>query len=381
MTVKYFTLMTETGTAKLANATALGVPLKLTHMAVGDGGGTLPTPNSKQVKLVAEQRRAALNSLSIDSQNASQIIAEQVIPESDGGWWIREIGLFDSDGDLIAVGNCPESYKPQLTEGSGRTQTVRMVIITSSTDNITLKIDPSVVLATRGYVDNLIETRQQKSDVLTAVSELKPAKGKLPYFTGEKAAALADLSDFIRLMLNKNEAADVLEYLGLGGLTSGAFPIGQPFYWPNEKMPDELLPEWSGMTFLKWNGATFDPLVFPKLALVIPGLTLVESRGEFIRNWDDGRGVDSGRELLSSQLDSAPNITGQFRTAMDSRYAGGSGAFAYSTQGASNYQDAQAINSKGFSFDASRSSESYGRDGAVEVRPRSISFNFLVRAE
>ena len=216
MTVKYFTLMTETGTAKLANATALGVPLKLTHMAVGDGGGTLPTPNSKQVKLVAEQRRAALNSLSIDSQNASQIIAEQVIPESDGGWWIREIGLFDSDGDLIAVGNCPESYKPQLAEGSGRTQTVRMVIITSSTDNITLKIDPSVVLATRGYVDNLIETRQQKSDVLTAVSELKPAKGKLPYFTGEKAAALADLSDFIRLMLNKNEAADVLEYLGLG---------------------------------------------------------------------------------------------------------------------------------------------------------------------
>lgn len=218
MTAKYYTLLTEVGAAKLANATALGVPLKLTHMAVGDGGGTLPTPSSKQVALVGEKRRAALNSLSIDPQNASQIIAEQVIPESDGGWWVREIGLFDEAGDLIAVGNCPESYKPQLAEGSGRTQTVRMVIITSSTDSITLKIDPSVVLATRGYVDNLIETRQQKSDTLTALAALKPAKGKLPYFTAEKAAALADLSDFIRLMLNKGDAAGVLEYLGLGNL-------------------------------------------------------------------------------------------------------------------------------------------------------------------
>lgn len=221
MTAKYYTLLTEVGAAKLANATALGVPLKLTHMAVGDGGGTLPTPNSKQVALVAEKRRAALNSLSIDPQNASQIIAEQVIPESEGGWWVREIGLFDDAGDLIAIGNCPESYKPQLAEGSGRTQTVRMVLITSSTDNITLKIDPSVVLATRGYVDNQIETRQQKSDVLTAMAGVKPAKGKLPYFTGDKAAAVADLSDFIRLMLNKGDAAGVLEYLQLRESFSG----------------------------------------------------------------------------------------------------------------------------------------------------------------
>ncbi|MCA7832521.1 phage tail protein, partial [Escherichia coli] len=235
MTAKYYTLLTEVGAAKLANATALGVPLKLTHMAVGDGGGTLPTPNSKQVALVGEKRRAALNSLSIDPQNASQIIAEQVIPESDGGWWVREIGLFDEDGDLIAVGNCPESYKPQLAEGSGRTQAVRMVIITSSTNSITLKIDPSVVLATRGYVDNLIETRQQKSDVLTTLSGLKMAKGKLPYFTGEKAAALADLSDFIRLMLNKNDAADVLEYLGLGD--GSALPVGVPVPWPSATPP------------------------------------------------------------------------------------------------------------------------------------------------
>ncbi len=154
MSTKFYTLLTDIGAAKLASAAALGVPLKITHMAVGDGGGTLPTPDAKQTALVNEKRRAALNMLYIDPQNSSQIIAEQVIPENEGGWWIREVGLFDESGALIAVGNCPESYKPQLAEGSGRTQTVRMVLITSSTDNITLKIDPAVVLSTRKYVDD-----------------------------------------------------------------------------------------------------------------------------------------------------------------------------------------------------------------------------------
>ncbi|WP_249920662.1 phage tail protein, partial [Salmonella enterica] len=154
MSAKFYTLLTDIGAAKLASAAALGVPLKITHMAVGSGGGVLPTPNAQQTALVAEERRAALNMLYIDPQTSSQIIAEQVIPENEGGWWIREVGLFDETGALIAVGNCPESYKPKLTEGSGRTQTVRMVLITSSTDNITLKIDPAVVLATRKYVDD-----------------------------------------------------------------------------------------------------------------------------------------------------------------------------------------------------------------------------------
>lgn len=154
MSAKYYTLLTEIGAAKLASAAALGIPLKITQMAVGDGGGVLPTPSAQQTKLVAEKRRADLNQLHVDPQNSSQIIAEQVIPETEGGWWIREVGLFDETGALIAVGNCPESYKPQLAEGSGRTQTVRMVLITSGTDNVTLKIDPAVVLATRQYVDD-----------------------------------------------------------------------------------------------------------------------------------------------------------------------------------------------------------------------------------
>lgn len=154
MTTKYFALLTSQGAAKLANMAALGTKLQITEMAVGDGGGTLPTPNSTQTKLVGEWRRAAINALSVDAVNSSQIIAEQVIPESEGGFWIREIGLYDADGDLIAVANCPETYKPKLAEGSGRTQTVRMILIVNSTSAITLKIDPSVVLATRKYADD-----------------------------------------------------------------------------------------------------------------------------------------------------------------------------------------------------------------------------------
>ncbi|MBD2824363.1 phage tail-collar fiber domain-containing protein [Xenorhabdus szentirmaii] len=157
MSTKYFALLTQLGADKLANAAALGTKLAITQMAVGDGGGVLPTPDTTQTKLVNERRRATINTLNVDPKNAHQIIAEQVIPESEGGWWIREIGLFDQDGVLIAVGNCPETYKPQLQEGSGRTQTIRMVLIVSHTDAVTLKIDPSVVLATREYTDTAVK--------------------------------------------------------------------------------------------------------------------------------------------------------------------------------------------------------------------------------
>ncbi|MEJ5178344.1 phage tail protein [Erwinia sp. MYb416] len=156
MTSKYYALLTEIGAAKLANATALGTKLQITQMAVGDGGGKLPTPGAKQTTLVGEKRRAPLNSLSVDPANNSQIVAEQIIPESEGGYWIRELGLFDADNVLIAVANCPETYKPQLQEGSGRTQTVRMILVVSSTEAVTLKTDPSVVIATRKYVDDKV---------------------------------------------------------------------------------------------------------------------------------------------------------------------------------------------------------------------------------
>ena len=156
MTTKYFAILTNQGAARLANATMLGTKLTITQMAVGDGNGTLPTPDPAQTKLINQTRIAPINSLSVDAHDAGQIIAEQIIPENEGGFFIREIGLYDDDGILIAVANCPETYKPLLAEGSGRTQTIRMILVVSSTSAITLKIDPSVVLATRKYVDDAV---------------------------------------------------------------------------------------------------------------------------------------------------------------------------------------------------------------------------------
>lgn len=153
-TQTYFCTLTAVGEAKDANAKALGTALKFTELAVGDGNGALPTPDRNRTALVRQVRRAPINTLKADPLNPGQVIAEQIIPEDVGGWWIRELGLYDDAGDLVAIGNCPETYKPQLAEGSGRTQVVRMVLIISSAATVQLKIDPAVVLATRKYADD-----------------------------------------------------------------------------------------------------------------------------------------------------------------------------------------------------------------------------------
>ncbi len=161
---QYMAILTAAGEAKDANAKALGVPWTITHMGIGDGNGAEPMPSRTQTALINELRRAPLNQLSIDPNNEAILIAEQVIPEDVGGWWIREIGLYDEAGVLVAVANCPPTYKPELAQGSGRTQVVRLNLVTSSTQNIQLKIDPSVVLATRAYADSLIVNHLATTD-------------------------------------------------------------------------------------------------------------------------------------------------------------------------------------------------------------------------
>ncbi|NUA44091.1 hypothetical protein HAT93_01768 [Dickeya solani] len=163
MSTKYTALLTQVGAARLANAIALGKQLEITQMGVGDAGGTLPTPDAAQTKLINEKRRALINSLSIDPTNANQIIVEQVIPDHEGGFWLREIGLYDADDNLVAVANCPETYKPQMQEGSSRVQTVRMILAVGQTDAVSLKIDPAVVLASRQYVDNMADGKLAKA--------------------------------------------------------------------------------------------------------------------------------------------------------------------------------------------------------------------------
>ncbi|EEC6154008.1 phage tail protein [Salmonella enterica] len=503
MSTKFYTLLTDIGAAKLASAAALGVPLKITHMAVGDGGGVLPTPDAKQTALVNEKRRAALNMLYIDPQNSSQIIAEQVIPENEGGWWIREVGLFDESGALIAVGNCPESYKPQLAEGSGRTQTVRMVLITSSTDNITLKIDPAVVLATRKYVDDkALELKVYADDqmakhlaapdphsqyapkasptftgtpkaptpaagnnttqvattafvqaALTALINGAPAtldtlkeiaaainndpnfsttinnalalKAPLssPALTGtptaptaaqsvnntqiattafvksaiaamvgsapaaldtlnELAAALGNDPNFATTMLNAlagkqpldntltnlsgKDVAGLLAYLGLG--EGSALPVGVPVPWPSATPPTG---------WLKCNGAAFSAEEYPELAKVYPTNKLPDLRGEFIRGWDDGRGVDAGRQLLSSQGDAIRNIEGFADGGIGMSFDAIRGAFYDAgTRSARMPNNTTTIDkTDDLGFDASRVVPT-----ANENRPRNIAFNYIVRA-
>ncbi|HDY2808357.1 TPA: phage tail protein [Escherichia coli] len=503
MSTKFYTLLTDIGAAKLASAAALGVPLKITHMAVGDGGGVLPTPDAKQTALVNEKRRAALNMLYIDPQNSSQIIAEQVIPENEGGWWIREVGLFDESGALIAVGNCPESYKPQLAEGSGRTQTVRMVLITSSTDNITLKIDPAVVLATRKYVDDkALELKVYADDqmakhlaapdphsqyapkasptftgtpkaptpaagnnttqvattafvqaALTALINGAPAtldtlkeiasainndpnfsttinnalalKAPLssPALTGtptaptaaqsvnntqiattafvksaiagmvgsapaaldtlnELAAALGNDPNFATTMLNAlagkqpldntltnlsgKDVAGLLTYLGLG--EGSALPVGVPVPWPSPTPPTG---------WLKCNGAAFSAEEYPELAKAYPTNKLPDLRGEFIRGWDDGRGVDAGRQLLSSQGDAIRNIEGFADGGIGMSFDAIRGAFYDAgTRSARMPNNTTTIDkTDDLGFDASRVVPT-----ANENRPRNIAFNYIVRA-
>ncbi|MKD91075.1 phage tail protein [Salmonella enterica subsp. enterica] len=429
MTVKYYAILTNQGAARLANATMLGSKLNLTQMAVGDANGVLPTPDPAQTKLINQKRIAPLNLLSVDPNNQSQIIAEQIIPENEGGFWIREIGLYDDEGVLIAVANCPETYKPQLQEGSGRTQTIRMILVVTNTEAITLKIDPSVVLATRKYVDDeVLELKlyvddQMRNHIAAQDPHTQYAQKHNPTFTGEPKAptpaagnnttriattafvqaaitalingapATLDTLKEIAAAINNDpkfsttinnalsgkqpldetlthlsgkDVAGLLAYLGLG--EGSALPVGVPVPWPSATPPTG---------WLKCNGAAFSAEEYPELAKVYPTNKLPDLRGEFIRGWDDGRGVDAGRQLLSSQGDAIRNIEGFADGGIGMSFDAIRGAFydagTRSARMPNNTTDIDKTDDLG--FDASRVVPT-----ANENRPRNIAFNYIVRA-
>ncbi|WP_253306665.1 phage tail protein [unidentified bacterial endosymbiont] len=164
MSQHYGALLTALGEAKITAAIAHHAQIQLTHLAVGDGDGQLPPLHSAQTTLVHEQYRVALSSLTIDPDNRSHLIAEAILREEVGGWWIREIGLFDEHGELCAVANCPETYKPKLEEGAGRTQVIRLVLIVSSATAVALTIDPAVVLATRKELVDVLNQHVSEPD-------------------------------------------------------------------------------------------------------------------------------------------------------------------------------------------------------------------------
>lgn len=162
MSTKFKTVITTAGAAKLAAATVPGgKKINLNVMAVGDGGGKLPDPEAGQTQLVNEVWRHTLNKISQDNRYSNYIVAELVIPPEVGGFWMRELGLYDDEGTLIAVANMAESYKPELAEGSGRAQTCRMVIIVSSVESVALSIDSTMVMATQDYVDDRLAEHEK----------------------------------------------------------------------------------------------------------------------------------------------------------------------------------------------------------------------------
>lgn len=440
MTVKYYAILTNQGAARQANATMLGSKLNLTQMAVGDANGVLPTPDPAQTKLINQKRIAPLNLLSVDPNNQSQIIAEQIIPENEGGFWIREIGLYDDEGVLIAVANCPETYKPQLQEGSGRTQTIRMILVVTNTEAITLKIDPSVVLATRKYVDDeVLELRlyvddKMRNHIAAQDPHIQYAQKHNPTFTGEPKAptpaagnnttriattefvqaaiialingapATLDTLKEIAAAINNDpkfsttinnalsgkqpldetlthlsgkDVAGLLAYLGLG--EGSALPVGVPVPWPSATPPTG---------WLKCNGAAFSAEEYPELAKAYPTNKLPDLRGEFIRGWDDGRGIDNGRSLLTVQgyatEDHAHGLPSRSTIVTDATI--------------NFYFDESWVNSgtdiikRGNTNDAGLPAPDYGTfktykqsvaglgAAASETRPRNIAFNYIVRA-
>lgn len=234
MSTKFKTVITTAGAAKLAAATVPGgKKVNLSAMAVGDGNGKLPVPDSGQTKLVHEVWRHALNKVSVDNKNKNYIVAELVVPPEVGGFWMRELGLYDDAGTLIAVSNMAESYKPELAEGSGRAQTCRMVIILSNVASVELSIDASTVMATQDYVDDKIaeheQSRRHPDATLTekGFTQLSSATNSTSESLAATPKAVKAANDNANSRLAKNQnGADIQDksaFLNNVGVTSLTF--------------------------------------------------------------------------------------------------------------------------------------------------------------
>lgn len=306
--------LTTIGEAKQANANALKTPWKLTHLLLGDADGEDPTPAPDQTQLVNQVYRAAINQLSIDPDNPGILIAEVVLPPTIGGWWIRELGIEDEDGDFVAVANCPPSYKPLLAQGSGRNQVVRMHLILSNTANVELKVDPSVVLATRKYVDDGDATlkdqiRQAIADAGYQFAAYDPDR---TYLTGETCRGSDGIfyEFYDRDQVGEVEGVDPTDSANRPHIWmrwDGVRP-GTVIEWRSELLPEGYI-ENDGSELSR----TDYRRVFASIGTIYGAgngsttFRLPDDRGEFKRGLDSGRGIDSGRQLASHQLDAFQN--------------------------------------------------------------------------
>jgi len=461
---QFFAILTAVGEAKQANATALGTPWTFKDMAVGDANGTDPIPNRTQTKLINEWRRAPVNQVRTDPANPNIIITEQVIPPDVGGRWIREIGLFDADGDLVAVANCAPSFKPLLAQGTGKTQVIRMNFIVANTAQIVLKIDPAVVLATREYVDSAViealakldfkhsavvattanialsgiqtidgvllpadarvlvkNQAQAKDNGLYVVSstgvwtraqdadtslEVTPglfvsiekgtangdsvwqlvtdgpiALGTTPLAfemaigrTGVSAGSYANVTvdKYGRVIAGTNPSTlaghgitDTYTKAEIESIVaqSSSLPVGSMVAFPRASVPPG---------FLEIDGSVQSIAAYPDLAAYLGStfnkgdegagnFRLPESRGEFLRGWDHGRGVDAGRALGSYQADELKSHDHTLEGSINFTYTlNPDGNFKPFKNGASTYKT--------------------GATGGNETRPRNLSVMWCIKA-
>lgn len=378
---QFFAILTNVGMAKQANADALGIPWLITQMGVGDANPNgladppNPVPSAGQTKLLNEWRRKPLNQLRIDPVNPAVIIAEQIIPADEGGKWIREIGLYDADGDLVAVANCAPSFKPLLSQGSGRTQIVRMNFIVISTGSIQLKIDPAIVLASRAYVDVAILEVLPKNKAPGQYTRVK-VNDRGVFVSGDNPETLAGMG--IKDTYTKTEIEAMIAQ-------ASALPVGAMVAFPLDKIAPG---------FLELDGSVKSIAVYPDLATFLGvafnkgdegagNFRLPESRAEFLRGWDHGRGVDAGRTIGSWQKGSVHVFdTGTSITTVSDRNAASSPTTALEDMG---YDVANAADYPGAQYTASTATvnaavASNDQTAFGATRPRNLAVMWCIKA-
>ncbi|WP_460139666.1 phage tail-collar fiber domain-containing protein [Pseudomonas sp. S2_E01] len=352
-------MLTTQGAAKKTNCDALGIPWEPRYMLIGDANGADPVPSPTQTKLVNQVYRAQLNQLRVSPTDANILIAELVLPPDVGGWWIRELALEDKDGVFCAVANAAPSYKPLLAQGSGRNQVVRMHIITSGTSNIQLKIDPSVVLATRQYVDETINgllPANKPAGTYTKVT----VNDRGVFVSGSNPTTLAGFG--ITDTYTKPEIDAIIAQ-------ASALPVGSMVAFPVYKIPPG---------FLEINGGEWPIANYPDLAAFLGTafnkgteaagyFRLPESRGEFLRGWDNGRGVDAGRAVGSYQADEVKSHSHN-SPYIEAPLGSGTGQ----VEGVSKLNDVM-----GSTANSASATSSYG---GTETRPRNLAVMWCIKA-
>ncbi|KFC09028.1 phage tail fiber protein [Trabulsiella guamensis ATCC 49490] len=325
---EFYGILTAAGAAACAHSVETGQPLNINTVVIGDGNGTTPQPVPEQTDLVNTVYTGQLNSLTQDSSNPSVLVAEVVLPAEVGPFWCRELGLKADDGTLIAVCSLPPQYKVVAAEGAAGTMVFSVSIIFSDGANVTLTVDDSAILATKGYID------------MALAEHIADPDAHPQYVT------IATLRKHI--------------------------PTGVPLPWPTETPPTG---------WLKCNGATFSKTLYPILGAAYPSGQLPDLRAEFIRGWDDGRNIDTDRGILSQQDGTIVTCSlygsGTAATVM--------GVLRSNSDSPAEPFDGDAMNQIDILLATTiTSSVTTGLatvNDAVRARPRNVAFNYIVRAE